>query len=90
MLPMTTSGVASATSDSVIVAANQVTFDARGRATIRNGEANAFIARSLNESGAITITEPGLRRTADTNIALCGKNNNLYCPNTNVPQPTSS
>lgn len=64
---------------SVTVSSNEVSFDAKGRATINNSEANVFIRDTLNASGAIEILAPG-RLSASTNIALCGNGNNGYCP----------
>lgn len=70
---------ATATSTSVTVNANEVTFDAKGRATIDNAEANVFIRDTLNSAGAIEIAKPS-SRLSDTNIILCGTGNNGYCP----------
>lgn len=66
------------TTNSVIVKEDEVYFDAKGRATIENSEANEFIKETLAREGAIEISAPG--RAADVNIILCGSGNNGYCP----------
>lgn len=66
------------TTTSVIVEEKDVCFDAKGRATIENRDANEFIKETLAKEGAIEISAP--QRQADVNIILCGSGNNGYCP----------
>jgi hypothetical protein len=71
--------MATETENTVIVNEADVQFDTKGRATITDANANAFIKETLNAEGAIEIGQPGALRT-DVNVNCTKCATNLYCP----------
>jgi hypothetical protein len=68
-----------ATESTVIVNEADVQFDPKGRATITDANANAFIKETLVADGAIEIGQPGALKT-DVNVNCNSCATNFYCP----------
>lgn len=71
------------TSTGVIVNADEVLFDANGRAIIEDDSANKFIKETLTKEGAIEISAPGREML---NIICSNGPTNIYCPQNPRPQ----